>query len=160
MWRAVVASRRVGSRVGARAAAPRAARAPLQFFSSSSPAPEPEAHHPASPTAPADPDVVSMLMSAAHWKRGADGLLTKAYEFRDGKTADRFFAQATDLLVKMQSNPNQLAIDGKVVTLIVAAISKGAAQKGFSRQPLQGEIDVALAVDDVAAELQLGGRWN
>lgn len=30
----------------------------------------------------------------------------------------------------------------------------------FNRTVTQGEVDVAMAVDDVAAELQLGGRWN
>lgn len=40
------------------------------------------------------------------------------------------------------------------------ASEEGGDAPGMGRAPTAVEVDIALAVDDVAAELQLGGRWN
>lgn len=56
-----------------------------------------------------------------------------------------------------------LTVAGKNVSIVVSDASGLGGEHGdagFARKPTQVELDIALAVDDIAAELQLGGAWN
>lgn len=109
----------------------------------------PPAHH----DAPA-PFLLEVLRLAQWGWGGPRGELAKTFEFRDARTAARFRDQALDLAAKIPDAPLALAVEGAAVRV---ALPLGG---GPGADPTGREVAVAQAVDDVGAELQLGGRWN
>jgi hypothetical protein len=115
----------------------------------------------------ADEGTLRMMTSYSKWRVAASGHLQKEYEFRDVRTAERFIAQAADALLPYHlPAPLPMARAGPASPVLALTIDvdggKGAPQAagGPPRVITQRELDVALVVDDVAAELQLAGRWN
>ena len=125
------------------------------------------AHVPAPALAPADAFVLDMLLKNCKWREGdgpaasSSSRLRKAFELRDVPTAARFELQARDLCLRLEregAGAAPLAVtrapDSAVVELCVAR------PPGSDLTLTQREVEVALAADDVAAALQLGGKWN
>ncbi len=112
------------------------------------------------PGAPADAGALRMLTSFGKWAAPGDdagrtaGVLVKTYEFRDARTAGRFVAQARDAFAAAGARAPAVALSHDGGARVVAAVGAGAAAVS------QAHVDAAMAADDVAAELQLGGRWN
>lgn len=148
-----------------------AAAAPSRRASAAGAGAGPPPDAPPAPCAPvlsteADATLLDMLTASAHWKNEG-GFLSKTYEFKSPAKAAVFVARATDLWPKLCCPPQELVVAGAAVSLVVRDASGliagggGEAQDtGFGRRPTHVELDIALAVDDVAADIQLAGGWN
>lgn len=90
----------------------------------------------------------------AKWTWAGTNELSKTYEFRDPQTATRFRNQVMDLSLKVNDTPFSLVVDKSSAN--VALPLSG----GVGSAPTDREVNVAQALDDIGAELQLGGKWN
>lgn len=107
--------------------------------------------------AAADPFMLSMLTSRAKWSTNEQGKLTKQFEFRDERTANRFLDQYKDVLLRTSATLPFERAGSAVRVTISSSAGPGTSSTSAISQP---ELQLAMAADDVAAELQLGGRWN
>lgn len=108
----------------------------------------------------ADEQLLAMVLRSSKWTQaGPSAPLAKVYEFKDAKSRDTFLARARDLQLR-SGIAFALTTQGDLAAVVqarAAAPGGGAVAQG----PVsQDELELALAVDEVAAELQLGGRWN
>ena len=88
------------------------------------------------------------LLAHAQWQTGS-GSLRKRFVFRDAQALRTFGMRAADVL---------LAAGRGGSPLTAAPPGSGAAECVV--ELARGEVALAMRLDEVAAELQLGGRWN
>ena len=132
----------------------------------------------------ADSFLLEMLLTHSHWKKEqVKGIsLKKSFELRDVRTSERFENMVRDFLLKLEKNKSKqvvsLQIDKLVgsplVNVTVISIQEKKEEEGqrnsLSREETkatttyeivsQESIEAAMAVDSIAAELQLGGNPN
>ena len=132
----------------------------------------------------ADSFLLEMLLTHSHWKKGqVQGIsLKKSFELRDVRTSERFENMVRDFLLKLEKNKSKqvvsLQIDklvgSAIVNVTVISIQEKKEEEGqrnsLSREDStatttyeivsQESIEAAMAVDSIAAELQLGGNPN
>jgi hypothetical protein len=132
----------------------------------------------------ADSFLLEMLLTHSHWKKGqVKGIsLKKSFELRDVRTSERFENMVRDFLLKLEKNKSKqvvsLQIDklvgSPIVNVTVISIQEKKEEEGqrnsLSREETtatttyeivsQESIEAAMAVDSIAAELQLGGNPN
>jgi hypothetical protein len=87
----------------------------------------------------------ALLVAHSQWtETGADSPLRKVFDFRDARAATTFTARVADLALRLRVDI-PVVVDGDVARRVTAA-----------------DESLALGVDDVAAELQLGGngKWS
>ena len=87
----------------------------------------------------------ALLVAHSHWtETSAESPLLKRFEFRDARSASTFTARVADLSLRLRVNI-PVIVDGDAARCVTAA-----------------DESLALGIDDVAAELQLGGnaKWS
>ena len=136
---------------------------------------------------PANSFLLEMLLTHSHWKKGqAKGeTLKKSYELRDIRTSERFENMVRDFLLKLEKNKSKQVVSLQIDKLVGSAIvdvtvisiqekkEEGGGQRNRSSREetppsttisneivSQDSIEAAMAVDSIAAELQLGGNPN
>ncbi len=96
---------------------------------------------------------VGVLTSIAHWRLGEAGL-EKNFEFGTRPVAERFCLQALDLRVRARRDFTVAAEHAPSATVRVSVLSERGGKVAAE------QVAVAAALDDIAAELQLGSRWK
>lgn len=100
-----------------------------------------------------------VLTGIAHWvfESAASGAetLRKNFGFRDAPDAARFRLQMQDL--QHRAKERRINIEEPSEMDRVLVIVQGTSARG---QIGRNDIDVAFAADDLAANLQLKGRWS
>jgi len=138
---------------------------------------------------PADSFLLEMLLTHSHWKKGKGKgeALIKSFELRDVRTSERFENMVRDFLLKLEKNKSKqvvsLQIDrlvgSAIVNVTVKTLQEKKEESGLGKKLSQEEIstttsstmttneivsqdsiEAAMAVDTIAAELQLGGNPN
>jgi hypothetical protein len=91
----------------------------------------------------ADEDGLAAMLKHTKWEV-APQTLTKDFVFKDARTLETFKLRLADLVRKRCEGDPVVAMEGSALSVALK----------------RDEVGLAMGVDELAAELQLGGRWN
>ena len=100
------------------------------------------------------------LLRLSKWE--GESTLWKHFEFRDARAAQTFVARLKDLIqLKLKRDVPMVPSEGSGGAAWTVKVRGGeGGGSGSSKKPTEEDLQVALLIDDIAADLQLQGGKN